>query len=92
MADQIVPSCSIFVLSCTIIVPRGRASGGVGAVAAEFRFGVPCWWCTHYTFAPCGWAAPIFRFAQDAKVTFAPAGSLHPIGTPVKSEKKQWWL
>jgi hypothetical protein len=88
LADQIVPSCAIIVLSCSRFVPRGRFVAGVGAVAAEFRFGVPCCWCTHYTFAPCGWAAPIFRFAQDAKVTFAPAGSLHPIGTTAKSEKK----
>ncbi|MBE9002604.1 hypothetical protein IQ274_31575 [Nostoc sp. LEGE 12447] len=92
MADQIVPSCAIFVLGCSRFVPRGRFAAGVGAVAAEFRFGVPCWWCTHYTSAPCGWAAPIFRFAQDAEVTFAPAGSLYPIGTFGKSEKKQWWL
>ena len=92
LADQIVPSCSIFVLICSIFVPRGHFLAGVGAVVAEFRFGVACCWCTHYTSAPCGWAAPIFRFAQDAKVAFAPAGSLHPIGTPADIEKKQWWL
>lgn len=32
-----------------MFVPRGRFVAGVGAVAAEFRFGVPCCWCTHYT-------------------------------------------
>ncbi len=65
---------------------------GVGAVAGEFRLGVPCCWCTHYTSVPCGWAAPIPRFAWNTEVAFAPAGSLYPIGTTVKSEKKQWWL
>ncbi|MBD2534098.1 hypothetical protein H6G97_33010 [Nostoc flagelliforme FACHB-838] len=75
---QIVPSCAVTVLSSSMFVPRGRFAVGVDAVAAEFRFGVPCWWCTYYTFVPCGWAAPILRSAQNTKVAFAPAGSLHP--------------